>query len=78
MLPLLIKLRKGKNTNHKDIIYFQTNKIRIACQERGKTLSLDFDGESNGALPADIECVPKAIRLFVPKNNKSEILITTE
>ena len=66
MLPLFIKLRRGKHTTHKDVIYFQTDKIRISSVG-GKNLPLDFDGEKNGELPAFVECVPDAVRLFVPQ-----------
>ena len=68
MLPLFIKVRRGKHTNNKNIIYFQTEKISISCSQDDKTLPLDFDGEKNGTLPATVECVPRAIRMFVPVN----------
>ncbi len=70
VLPLFIKLRKGKHTNHKNIIYFQTDKIKISCLQGEKTLPLDFDGEKNGGLPASVECIPDAINLFVPAGVK--------
>lgn len=70
ILPLFIKMRSGKHTNHKKIIYFQTDKIKISCSQDGKNMPLDFDGEKNGELPATVECVPNAIKLFVPKNVK--------
>ncbi len=69
MIPLFIKLRRGKHTKDKNIIYFQTDKIKISCSD-GNEMPLDFDGEKNGALPAVIECVPNAIGLFVPQNAK--------
>lgn len=68
MLSLFIKVRRGKHTNNKNVICFQTKKIRISCLQEDKSLPLDFDGEKNGALPALVECVPQVIRLFVPKN----------
>jgi len=70
ILPLFIKLRKGKHTNHRDVLYFQTDKIKISCLQEDKRLPLDFDGEKNGELPAYVECIPDAIRLFVPEGAK--------
>ena len=70
ILPLFIKMRRGKHTNHRKIIYFQTDKINISCSQESKKIPLDFDGEKNGELPATVECVPQAIRLFVPQNAK--------
>ena len=70
VLPLFIKVRRGKHTNNKNIIYFQTKEIKISCSQGDKSLPLDFDGEKNGALPAFVECIPQAIRLFVPQNAK--------
>ncbi len=70
ILPLFIKMRRGKHTNHRKIIYFQTDKINIFCSQESKQFPLDFDGEKNGELPATVECVPQAIRLFVPQNAK--------
>lgn len=67
LLPLFIRLRRGKHTNHKDVIYFQTDKIHISSVS-GHKLELDFDGEKNGALPAFVQCVPEAISLFVPQD----------
>ena len=77
MIPLFIKLRHGKHTNHKNVIYFQTNKISVYPLQEGKNLPLDFDGEKNGTLPAFVECAPEAINLFVPDDVKRIINKTT-
>lgn len=70
ILPLFIKLRKGKHTNHKNVIYFQTEKIKISPLKENNELPLDFDGEKNGSLPACVECIRDAIGLFVPNDAK--------
>ncbi|MBR5273279.1 MAG: diacylglycerol kinase family lipid kinase [Clostridia bacterium] len=68
IFPLFIKLWGGKHTNDKDVIYFQTNNLKVSCVQEGERLPLDIDGEKIGTLPAQIECIRGAIRLFVTEN----------
>lgn len=45
-----------------DVVYFQTNKLRI--ESRDPALSSDLDGELGGVFPLDIECLPGALQLI--------------
>ncbi|MCR5058374.1 MAG: diacylglycerol kinase family lipid kinase [Clostridiales bacterium] len=48
-----------------NVIYFQTDKIRISSAD-GKPAVLDVDGEEGPSLPVTIECIKDAINLIVP------------
>ncbi len=46
-----------------DVLYFQTAKLHIECHQH---VTSDIDGERGGGFPADIECLPGALRVIVP------------
>jgi len=64
--PLLGRLVVGDHINSDNVIYFQTNKLKLTSLDPDKKIILDLDGEEGPALPATIECSPDAIKLVVP------------
>lgn len=66
MLPMLFKLPWGTHINDRGVIYFQTDSLKVSCQEDGVFIPLDYDGEQVNELPVEIKNLPQAIRLLVP------------
>lgn len=60
---LFIQILRGEHINHKNVLYFNTNKITISSEEN---IRLDIDGEYGGVLPATFEAMHKALKIFVP------------
>ena len=63
VVSLFIKVVKGEHLASPQIIYFQTNSLKISCQE---DLLTDLDGEKGPDFPLEIKCLPKKLKILVP------------
>lgn len=65
--PLLIALVQGDHVNHPSVEYFQTKKLTIENMD-GQEINVDYDGEKlMDDFPIEIEMIPGAIQIVVPK-----------
>lgn len=69
VVPLLGSLVIGEHINNDNVIYLQSDDIKIESDEH---VVLDIDGEEGSSLPAQISCIKQAIKLIVP--SKEELL----
>lgn len=58
--PLLFGVLTGEHGENKNVISFQTKKLRI---EADQSIGTDVDGEKGPNLPLDIELIPKRLRI---------------
>ncbi len=56
-----------KHANRGDVIYRQCKKVRVTSDNEIRT---EMDGDPGAALPMDIEIMPQAIKVLVPRNAK--------
>lgn len=70
---LLIKILQGDHINHPSVDYFQTKALKIRNLDEENPVIVDYDGECFGQLPVEVEVIPDAIEILVPKNKKKEI-----
>ncbi|MCI5503757.1 MAG: diacylglycerol kinase family lipid kinase [Eubacterium sp.] len=65
--PLLIGLVQGEHVNHPSVEYFQTQKLTIENMD-DQEINVDYDGEKlMDGFPIQIEMIPGAIQIVVPK-----------
>lgn len=62
LLSCFVKVRAGEHINHDGVVYFQTDNLKISCDEE---VELDIDGEYFGDLPAHFEVKPRSLRLNI-------------
>lgn len=62
LAPLLFEVVHGKHPNNKNVLYFQTDKLRI---ESDADISTDIDGEHGEKLPLDFSVLDGRLRVFV-------------
>ena len=65
---LIIKILRGDHSNHPAVQYFQTKHIRI-IPEDDSGISIDYDGEYYGTLPADIQVLEGKINVIIPQSH---------
>jgi len=71
LVPVFTQIQTGTHIkDNKNITYLQTSKIKISAVKDGSVFPRDFDGEDGGSLPIEIEVIPGAINLLVPKENR--------
>lgn len=63
--PLLFEVVKGRHPNNKNVLYFQTDKLRIESPE---DISTDIDGEHGEELPLEFSVLSKRLEVFVSKH----------
>lgn len=63
VVSLFIKVVKGEHITSPQIIYFQTNSLKIHCHQE---LLTDLDGEKGPEFPLEIKCLPKKLKILVP------------
>lgn len=68
---LFWRFLRGKPIDHPKMRCFSTKKIRIRAID-DKKIPVSSDGEMAGHLPITVECVPKAVKIVVPKNNSDK------
>lgn len=62
---LIFKIFSGDHINHPAVNYFQTKHIKI-LPEDDSNISIDYDGEYYGVLPADIRILPDKVNIIIP------------
>lgn len=63
LMTLLIKVFNGEHLNSSYVVYFQTNKLSINCNE---CVGTDLDGEEGPSFPLYIQNVPRKLKIFSP------------
>lgn len=58
--PLLINVMQGNHHANKNVIFFQTSKLKV---ESDNNVGTDIDGEKGAEFPLEIEILPKKIRI---------------
>ncbi|MEG0872843.1 MAG: YegS/Rv2252/BmrU family lipid kinase [Clostridia bacterium] len=61
---LLGKLLAGTHLDDKNVIYLQTNSLKVT-KLKGKCDEPDVDGDEGPKFPLDIKCIPGAINMFL-------------
>ena len=62
---LIFKIFSGDHINHPAVTYFQTKHIKI-LPEDDSNISIDYDGEYYGVLPADIKILEGRVNIIIP------------
>lgn len=70
IVPLLGKLVIGDHIYNDNVIYFQSDKIKLSTTA-SEMVTLDVDGEKGPSLPTTIECVKNAVNLIIPSEEDS-------
>lgn len=71
---VFFKLLSGDHINSGNVIYFQTDHLKITCQSE-EEVSFDIDGEYGGTFPMDITIEKKKIKVIKPadKSGKKDV-----
>ncbi|TCO79365.1 diacylglycerol/lipid kinase family protein [Marinisporobacter balticus] len=64
-ISLFLKIMKGQYIHHPKVLYIQTSKIMLNCQN-DMNVDLDIDGEQGEKLPTTIEVIKKGMEIIVP------------
>ncbi|MCR5529488.1 MAG: diacylglycerol kinase family lipid kinase [Saccharofermentans sp.] len=70
IMPLLGKLMIGEHIYNDNVLYLQTDKLKLSTPSEEKVV-LDIDGEQGPSLPVNVECIHEAITLIVPGEEES-------
>jgi YegS/Rv2252/BmrU family lipid kinase len=62
----MLSVLSGQHTNHKNVVYFRTPKMRI---ESPVDFGTDVDGETGEKLPLDIEILPSRLHINTLEND---------
>ena len=65
LAPLLFEVVKGRHPQNKNVLYFQTEKLRIESPE---DISTDVDGEHGEKLPLDFSVLPGRLEICVAED----------
>ena len=63
---LLIKVLMGNHQESKDVIFFQTDKLRVDTKVH---MGTDIDGEKGEKFPLEISVLPKKLRICTAVND---------
>ena len=63
--PLLFEVIKGRHPQNKNVLYFQTDKLKIESPE---DISTDIDGEHGEKLPLEFSVLHNRLEVFVSEN----------
>ena len=63
--PLLFEVINGRHPNNKNVLYFQTDRLKVESTE---DISTDIDGEKGEKLPLDFSVLEGRLRIFVSKD----------
>ena len=64
---LIIRILRGDHINHPAVQYFQTKHIEIIPEEKD-SISIDYDGEYYGTLPAEIKVLEGKVNIIIPES----------
>ncbi len=67
---LLLRFLSGDHINHPAIEYFQTKAIKITPMD-DQEMSIDYDGEYYGTLPADIHILEGRVGVIIPASESA-------
>ena len=65
LAPLLFEVVHGRHPQNDNVLYFQTEKLRIESPEY---ISTDIDGEHGEELPLEFSVLNKRLQVFVSKD----------
>ena len=65
LAPLLFEVVHGRHPKNDNVLYFQTDKLRIESPEY---ISTDIDGEHGEELPLEFSVLNKRLKVFVSKD----------
>ena len=60
--PLLFEVISGRHPNNKNVLYFQTDSLKI---ESNEDMSTDIDGEKGEQLPLEFSVLHERLKVFV-------------
>jgi len=66
LAPLLFNVMTGQHYENKNVVFFQTSKLRIESEQQVGT---DIDGEKGTDLPLEIEVLPRKLRINTAMND---------
>ncbi|MEE3285660.1 MAG: hypothetical protein VX311_13850 [Planctomycetota bacterium] len=67
MIRYSIKLWRGTHDLAKDVQVVKARRVRIVSVEPGRgPVPFQVDGDPAGEVPVELECLPNALRVFVP------------
>ncbi len=66
LMPLLFNVMTGQHHENKNVVFFQTSKLRVESEQEVGT---DIDGEKGAEFPLDIEVLPRKFRINTAVNN---------
>ncbi|MBR5280756.1 MAG: diacylglycerol kinase family lipid kinase [Clostridia bacterium] len=77
-LPAMMQIQSGLHINNEKLFeYRRVRQVQIRPAKEGIAYPLDYDGEFGGNLPLNIEIIPQAVNLLIPKNSaKTDKLIS--
>jgi diacylglycerol kinase family enzyme len=61
LMNVLTKILRGEHTKNPNVIYFQSEKLTVECEDETGT---DLDGEQGVPFPLEIEVVPKRLKIL--------------
>ncbi|MDO4546152.1 MAG: lipid kinase, partial [Bacillota bacterium] len=65
LAPLLFEVVNGRHPNNRNVLYFQTNELKI---ESPVDISTDIDGEHGETLPLNFSVLHERLEVFVSKD----------
>ena len=72
---LIGQLLTGDHIRNDKVTYFQTEHLQVTT-DPSTIIRTDLDGEEGDVLPIDIQCIPGALTLLVPKELISQVIET--
>ena len=67
LAPLLLGVLTGQHTEHKNVIYFRTERLRVEAET---DVSTDVDGETGEPLPLEVQVLPGRLSINTAKDNQ--------
>lgn len=75
LMSLVGKALKGEHDSSPYVIYFQSSKLTVACDEN---IGTDLDGEKGVGFPLDVQILPSQLRINTKFNNEDGFGSTRE
>jgi lipid kinase, YegS/Rv2252/BmrU family len=67
LMALVAKVLKGEHDTSPHVIYFQTSRLTVMCDEN---IGTDLDGEKGMGFPLDVQILPSRLRINTKYNNE--------
>lgn len=69
-LPAMTQIQAGSHINNEKLfVYKKVRSVKIRAAEEDIAFPLDYDGEFGGNIPVEIQVIPNAVNLLIPKHN---------